>query len=166
MQKKNYQKFAPKGDKSYSAGEVQEIIKSEIANAVNEAKASWEKEAQSRIAAERDDAAKLASMSAEERARTELNRREAQFAEEKQQYMKERMEFEAAKTLADEQLPPCFAKILSGADSDATRENINLFKTEFLKAVESAINERLKGKTPRTSSVVESNDPFLTGFGM
>lgn len=79
--------------------------------------------------------------------------------------MSEKMEFEATKALAKENLPVTFAKVLSGADADATAENINLFKTEFFKAIEEALNDRLKGKTPRTSSVVESADPFLTGFG-
>ena len=170
MQNYKKQPFSGKdtgnGKDSYSADEVSKLIEQKVNEALKNARAEWDKDNESKIAAERDDAARLASMSAEERARAELTKRESAFAEEKQRYMSEKMEFEATKALAKENLPVTFAKILSGTDADATAENINLFKTEFFKAIEEALNERLKGKTPRTSSVVESSDPFLSGFGM
>ena len=79
--------------------------------------------------------------------------------------MKERMEFEAIKLLADENLPIGFAKLLSGNNSNETSDNIDMFKAEFLKAIEEALAKRLKGQTPKTASYVETNDPFLAGFG-
>ena len=167
----NYKKNPPFEEKEngkdvYSAEEVEKLIAQKVNEALKSARAGWDKDNEQRIAAERDDAAKLASMSAEERARAELTKRESAFAEEKRRYMDERMEFEATKALAKDNLPVSFAKMLSGADADATAENVEMFKTEFLKAIEAALNDRLKGKTPKTSSVTESSDPFLAGFGM
>lgn len=150
----------------YTAEEVQAMIKKEVENAVKSAKTSWDKDVETKIAKERDDAAKMASMSAEERARAELTKRESVFEEERQKYLQEKMEFEATKALANENLPVGFARILSDTDMEKTTQNINMFKAEFLKAIENALNERLKGKTPKTSSVTEAADPFLSGFGM
>ncbi len=150
----------------YSAEDVEKLIAEKVDEALKSARAAWDKDNESKIAAERDEAARLASMSAEERAKAELTKRESAFAAEKEKYMSEKMEFEATKALAKEQLPVSFAKILAGRDETATAENIDMFKTEFFKALEQALNDRLKGRTPKTSSVVESSDPFLTGFGM
>ncbi len=150
----------------YSAQEMEKLIAENVEEALKNARTAWDKENESKIAAERDDAARLASMSAEERAKAELDKRESAFAQEKQRYMSERMEFEATKALADEQLPVSFAKILAGADESETKANIEMFRDEFYKALEQALNDRLKGRTPKTSSVVESSDPFLAGFGM
>ena len=169
----NYKRNLPFSDKNrgtdsgiFTAEEVEKLIAQKVDEAIKSAKAAWDKDNEARIASERDDAAKLASMSTEERAKAELLKRESAFEEEKQKYINERMEFEATKALASENLPVSFAKILSGKDQDTTAENINLFKTEFFKAIEAALNERLKGRTPKTSSVVEYSDPFLSGFGM
>jgi len=87
------------------------------------------------------------------------------FEEEKKAYLSEKLEFEAAKLLSEEDLPVSFAKILKGADSEATKENIALFKKEFMKALEAALSERLKGTVPKTGAAeVYDNDPFLAGF--
>ncbi len=44
--------------------------------------------------------------------------------------------------------------------------NIETFKQEFLKAIEEALAERLKGTSPKTGMAPKTeNDPFLAGFG-
>lgn len=89
------------------------------------------------------------------------------FDEEKKAYLSEKQEFEAARALAQEDMPVSFAKLLAGSDSEATKENVVLFKKEFMKALEKALSERLKGNVPRTGTTdMYENDPFLAGFGM
>ena len=105
-------------------------------------------------------------MSADERARAEMEKKQKAFDEERNQYMSEKMEFEAAKELSKQKLPLTFAKILTGGDMDATIANIETFKEEFLKAIEEALAERLKGSVPKTGTVQKfDSDPFLNGFG-
>jgi hypothetical protein len=105
-------------------------------------------------------------MSADERAKAEMEKKQKAFDEEKRQYMLEKMEFEAAKALSKNNLPLSFARLLSGGDIDSTMSNIDTFKEEFMKAVEDALNERLRGATPKTGMSAKTNtDPFLTGFG-
>lgn len=148
--------------KTYSEDE----LRAEVEKRVKEAKSLWDKDNEVKIKSERDDAAKMATMSADERARAEMEKRQKAFDEERNQYLTEKMEFEAAKELSKQNLPLSFAKLLSGGDIDATLSNIETFKEEFLKAVEAALSERLKGNTPKTgTSVREETDPFLMGFG-
>ena len=149
--------------------EEQEIMytQEELDKKINQMKAQWEKENEAKILSERDDAAKLATMSADERARAEMEKRQKAFDEERSQYITEKMEFEAGKELAKHNLPLSFAKILSGGDIDSTLSNIENFKQEFLKAVEAALAERLKGQTPKIGNAEKTEyDPFLSGFGL
>ncbi len=96
----------------------------------------------------------------------ENNERES-FDEEKKAYMAERLEFEAARALAEEGLPMSFAKLLAGEDSEKTKENVALFKKEFMSALEEMLSKRLKGSVPKTGTAnAGESDPFLAGFGM
>ena len=145
---------------------TEQELNAELEKRLNEAKAGWDKENVEKIRSERDDAAKMASMSADERARAEMEKKQKAFDEERNQYMSEKMEFEAAKELSKHKLPLTFAKILTGGDMDATIANIETFKEEFLKAIEAALAERLKGSVPKTGTVQKfDSDPFLNGFG-
>lgn len=97
----------------------------------------------------------------------EGNSEEKSFEDEKKAYLEEKMEFEAARTLADEGLPTSFAKILAANDLEETQENVALFKKEFMNALEDALSKRLKGNAPRTGNAnIHETDPFLMGFGM
>lgn len=93
-------------------------------------------------------------------------RERAEFENERRSYIAEKLEFHAKKALSEEQLPVSFAKLLCGASEEETLENIAVFKEEFMKAVEAALSEKLKGSTPRTAAAQTDFDPFLNGFGM
>ncbi len=145
--------------KSYS----QEELEKEIEAAVSAQKSEWEKGLEERLNSEREEAARLATMTADERSREEFDKKQKAFDEERGQYMSERMEFEAAKALSNADLPISFAKILKGNDAESTAENISIFKEEFLKAVEEEVSNRLKGFTPQTGTNPAA-DPFLNGL--
>ena len=50
---------------------------------------------------------------------------------------------------------------------DIMAENIERFKAEYMKAIESGLSERLKGVPPKISREKENlTDPFLSGLGM
>lgn len=147
--------------------ELKELVKSLISEELAGAKQAWEKDMETRVTAEREDAARLASMSAEERAKFEMEKKQKDIEEERQQYVSERAEFEAAKELAAQNLPVTFAHMLADADKETTVKNISAFKAEYLKAIEAGLYERLKGKTPKISrEVPEGSDPFLNGLGI
>lgn len=165
----------PKDDKGHKNNdskeqensELKSIIASYVQEAFKEAKASWEKELETRISAEREDAAKLATMSTEERAKVEMERKQKDFENERQLYVTERAEFDAAKELASQNLPVNFAKMVADADRESMMANIETFKSEYLKAIEMGLSQRLKGTLPRVSKEKEQmGDPFLNGLGM
>ena len=96
-----------------------------------------------------------------------MDKRQKDFENERQQYVSERAEFEAAKELAAQNLPVNFARMVADADKDVMAENIERFKAEYMKAIESGLSERLKGVPPRISREKENlTDPFLSGLGM
>ncbi len=155
-----------KKEKTYTEAEVSALVEEKLKAELKAYKESLDKENEGKLNAAKEEAIKLANMSDEERAIAELDKREKAFNDERKQYLDEKMEFEATKILAKENLPLTFAKLLAAEDGEGTAKNIEMFKNEFLKAVEDSLNERLKGATPKTNSVVENNDPFLMGFGM
>ena len=48
-------------------------------------------------------------------------------------------------------LPVNFARMVADADKDIMAENIERFKAEYMKAIESGLSERLKGVPPKIS---------------
>ncbi len=154
-------------NKGHENSELKSVIASYVQEALKEAKASWEKDFETRISAEREDAAKLATMSTEERAKVEMERKQKDFENERQLYVTERAEFEAAKELASQNLPVNFAKMVADPDRETMTSNIETFKAEYLKAIEMGLSQRLKGTLPRVSKEKEQmGDPFLNGLGM
>ena len=133
--------------------ELKNFIASYVAEAIKNEKATWEKDFSDRIVSEREDA--------------EMDKRQKDFENERQQYVSERAEFEAAKELAAQNLPVNFARMVADADKDVMAENIERFKAEYMKAIESGLSERLKGVPPKISREKENlTDPFLSGLGM
>lgn len=101
----------------------------------------------------------------QEKSEDTAEKERADFENERRSYMAEKLEFHAKKTLTEENLPVSFSKLLCGKDEEETAENIAVFKEEFLKAVEAALSEKLKGSTPKTAAPSNEFDPFLNGFG-
>ena len=82
------------------------------------------------------------------------------LAEERKEFeaMKKQFEYEqrvnsTSKVLASNNLPIEFADFLIAENDEATAQRVDLFKNAFNDALEKAVNERLRGKTPKTSTV-------------
>lgn len=162
-----HKKETPENCEGHKNDDMKSAMMELIAAELEKAKASWAKDLEDRIASEREDAAKLATMSSEERAKVEMDRREKNFESERKLYETERSEFEAAKELATQGLPVNFAKMVADPDVQVMKENIDVFKSEYMKAIEAGLSERLKGTLPRVSTEKEKmGDPFLSGLGM
>lgn len=140
-------------EKTYTQAEFDKALLAETDKRVNQAlenkKAEWEKDYSERLKAEKDEAARLAKMSADERAKAEFDKRVKDFEDREAKHNAERLEFECTKQLAGEKLPVEFASMLTGGDAEATKANIETFKKAFSKAIEDAVTEKLKGTTPK-----------------
>lgn len=139
-----------------------------VAKSLDTAKAKWLKEYEAQKEAEKTEAQKLAKMDAEQK-----------LTYEKEKAEKERNEFEAklnAYELKDTALSLAKEKTVdvslldlidfSKETAESVNKKLDLIKTNFDKAVEKAVNERLKQDTPKqynnTSSKEE--DPYIKGF--
>ena len=149
-----------------STEDIKALIKQYVSEALEDVKQSFGKDIESRIAAEREDAAKMATMTSEERAKAEIEKSRKDFESERAEYVSEKARFEAAKELTAQNLPVTFARFVADGDKDVMLENISAFKTEYLKAIEQGLTERLKGKEPRISKEKDQPfDAFLNGLG-
>lgn len=112
-----------------------------ISKALETAKAKWEQQAKN----DASEAKKLEKMTADERARYQLDKDKAEFAKEKKAFAQEQLKTAVAAELVKRGYTADFAEFLTGADADASNANINAFEKVFQKAVEDATAEKLRG---------------------
>ena len=93
------------------------------------------------------EAERLSKMSEEERIKAEFESERAAFEEEKQAYLKEKMLMQCEKELLNNGLPSEFSKLLVTDNADSTMENIKSFKAQWDKALNNAVNEKLKASS-------------------
>ena len=132
--------------------EVNEIVKeektftqAELDKILNKKFAQWQKKTEE-AKAEAERKAKLteAEKLAEER---------KEFEAMKKQFEYEQRVNSTSKVLASNNLPIEFADFLIAENDEATTQRVDLFKNAFNEALEKALVERLKGNTPKTSTV-------------
>lgn len=129
-----------------------EFSKADIDKAVKDALSKQEKAFNKRLEAEKKEAVRLAGLDEKQRAEEEKKRSEAEFEKEKAEFARKQLIFDTKEKLSGKRLPTQFAEMLTGADEEDTDKNIESFENMFAEAVTAAVNERLKGKTPRTPS--------------
>lgn len=129
-----------------------EFSKADIDKAVKDALNKQEKAFNKRLEAEKKEAVRLAGLDEKQRAEEEKKRSEAEFQKEKAEFARRQLIFDTKEKLSGKRLPTQFAEMLTGADEETTSANIESFENMFAEAVTAAVNERLKGKTPRTPS--------------
>ncbi|MBD9009428.1 MAG: DUF4355 domain-containing protein [Clostridiales bacterium] len=135
---------------------------SEVDRRVSQAQAKWSAELDKRLDLARSEGEKLAKMNANERAKAQFETDKQNFETERARYEAERLEFEAVKQLSEGKLPISFAKMCVGKDAEETKTNIETFKTAWGEALQNAVNERMKGTTPKTGGA--ANPGRHTGF--
>ncbi|PNT94154.1 DUF4355 domain-containing protein [Clostridium thermosuccinogenes] len=101
---------------------------------------------------EKAEAERLAKMSAEERAREEFRKEKEKFELERKQYQREKLELQITKELAAKDLPTEFAPYLLADDADTCMSNIKTFESMWQKAIEKAVDAKLKGNTPKAGN--------------
>ena len=104
------------------------------------------------------EAKKIEEAKAEAERKAKLTEAE-KLAEERKEFEAMRKQFEhekrvnsTSKVLASNNLPIEFADFLIGDSDEATTQRVDLFKNAFNEALEKAVNERLRGRTPKAST--------------
>lgn len=142
----------PQG-KTYTQSELDALMDKHAAKALETAKQKWEEEKQAEIS----KAEQLAKMSAAERkAEEDKAKQEAMDKREKELNMRE-YRYEARHQLEDNGLSVDFVDMVMSDDAETTKNNIAALKTQFDKAVEASVTEKMKGNTPKAGVTAEGN---------
>lgn len=107
---------------------------------------------------EREEAAKVAKMTAEEKARHEFEQEKKRFEEERANYLKERTKMNLERKLMENDLDTSLADFLISDDEESSLENLNIFKNIFNSCLEKALEKRLKGQTPKAGGFANRED--------
>lgn len=130
---------------TFTPQEFDSEVDKRIAKALETAKSKWNEEKQDEI----NRAEQLAKMSAEERKEAE-DKAKAESLEKREKELNMReYRYEAKHQLEGNGLPDSFVDMVLSDDPATTKNNITAVKSEFDKAIEVAVTERLKGKTPQ-----------------
>ena len=134
-------------EKTFTQSELDSIIEKRLAKERNK----WEK----KIQEEADEAARLATMSEQEKQQAlfdkrvkDFEEREAAFNQAQEALMREKMLNETSKQLSNRNLPLDFAEKLMASTAEDTLANIDAFEKQWQAAIEKAVDSKLKGSTP------------------
>lgn len=134
---------------TFTPQEFDSEVDKRIAKALETAKAKWNEEKQDEI----NRAEQLAKMSAEERKEAE-DKAKAESLEKREKELNMReYRYEAKHQLEENGLPDSFVDMVLSDDPATTKNNITAVRSEFDKAIEVAVTERLKGRTPQIGGV-------------
>lgn len=131
-----------KGDGNQA--EFDRRVQQAINTAVTNAQKKWQMMTDDKVS----EAEKLAKMNKEEKAQYMQQKKEKELADRETAIIKKELMAEAKNTLAEKKLPSELADVLNYTDADACKKSIEAVETAFQKAVEAAVEEKLKGGNP------------------
>lgn len=115
-----------------------------VQTAVKNAQEKWEALTNDKLS----EAEKLAKMNKEEKAQYMQQKREKDLTDREAAVTRKELMAEAKNTLASDNLPVELAEILDYTDADSCMKSMEKVKNAFQKAVEAAVEEKLKGGKP------------------
>ena len=119
----------------------------EVNKLIQSKRASWSK----KLEAEKNEAARLAQLSEEERQQALIQKEKEEFEAEKEKFRQEQLFIEKGKQLEINGISPGFASRIKGDSAEEILTDVKEFSDYFNKKVhekvEKEVNERLAGKT-------------------
>ena len=141
--------------KTYTQEELEKLLQSETDKRVTEAlktsRAKWEEEYKEKLEKEKKEAERLANLSAAEKEKELLKQQQEQLEEKEKAIRLRELQLDTINVLAEEKLPVGFAEFLIKNDAETTNKNIKKFKEEWQKALSQAVDEKIKGTSPKLS---------------
>lgn len=96
-----------------------------------------------------EEAQKLASMNAEEKARYEIEQSKKEIEDMRKNFTLQQNKTECMKILAEKNIDVTLADFVVAEDAETMKMNIDKIDKAFRKSVETEVNNRLKGSTPK-----------------
>ena len=146
--------------KTFTQEEVNEMIAKRIARETKKIEAEREKAYQAQLEAELKESERLMQMNEADRLKAKAEKERKQFEEERKKFEEQMKAFEKQKIrdqtiqmLDERKIPIALAQFITSENADEIMDNVNTFQKCFDEAVEQVVAERLKGKSPSTSTV-------------
>lgn len=140
-----------KGDGNQA--EFDRRVQKAVNTAVTKAQQKWQALADENLS----EAEKLAKMTKEEKAQYLQQKKEKELINREAEITRKELIAEAKNTLAEKKLPVGLADVLNYADADSCNKSISAVEKAFQEAVETAVQDRLKGGKP-PKKAPENND--------
>lgn len=112
----------------------------DVDSIVKSKRSRWQKE----LEEEKNEAARLAKLSEEERQQALIQKEKDDFEKEKSVFRQEQLLVEKGKQLQEIGIPSAFAARIQGNTAEEAIKDVKSFKAEWDKALEAAVNEKLK----------------------
>ena len=119
-------------------------VQKAVNTAVTKAQEKWQALADDKLS----EAEKLAKMTKEEKAQYMQQKREKELADREAAITRKELMAEAKNTLASDGPPQELAEVLDYSDADTCKKSMEKVKEVFQRAVETAVEEKLKGGKP------------------
>ena len=119
-------------------------VQKAVNTAVTNAQEKWQALTDDKLS----EAEKLAKMTKEEKAQYMQQKKEKELSEREAAITRKELMAEARNTLAGDGLPQELAEVLNYTDADVCKKSMETVKAAFQKAVEAAVEEKLKGGKP------------------
>ena len=140
-----------KGDGNQA--EFDRRVQKAVNTAVTKAQQKWQALADENLS----EAEKLAKMTKEEKAQYLQPKKEKELINREAEITRKELMAEAKNTLVEKKLPAGLADVLNYADADSCSKSISAVEKAFQEAVETAVQDRLKGGKP-PKKAPENND--------
>ena len=140
-----------KGDGNQA--EFDRRVQKAVNTAVTNAQEKWKALTDDKLS----EAEKLAKMTKEEKAQYLQQKKEKELIDRETEITRKELMAEAKNTLAEKKLPAGLADVLNYADADSCSKSISAVEKAFQEAVETAVQDRLKGGKP-PKKAPENND--------
>lgn len=156
-------------DKTYTQEQLDELLQREtdkrVSSALKKREEKLKQEMKEQIEKERQDAENLAKLSAEEREKELLERTKKEIEDREKALRRKELLSDTKDILYEEQLPVTFADLLVRDNAESTHQMIKAFKEQWQKAIDDAVNQKLRGSTPTRggSNTATTKNPFAKG---
>ncbi len=136
-------------------GEFDRRVQEAVNTAVKDAQEKWKALTDDKLS----EAERLAKMTEAEKKEYLQDKKEKDLAAREAEVTKKELMAEAKNTLASDGLPQELAEVLDYTDADTCKKSMDTVKKAFQKAVEAAVEEKLKGgKPPKRATETKDED--------
>ena len=143
---------APQTGKTFTQEEVNKMISERLARE------------QKKFDEKMEEAAKLAKMNAEEKAKYAAEKREADLTARETAIQKKELRFEALNILEENKLPAKLIDCVDLTSAETSKASIEAIKTAWQTSVQAEVDAKLKSDPPQYSGGNKQTDTFLLGF--